>query len=113
MRLLVHSGEDVGDYVLHFLGSASWRIVLNFRLLSLMCRFIILLCAAYDKGQTEKEKNRIVCNVVILILFAAKLIFYSNAAIRGLFFNKVARPCETIGEPEYEETVSIRSGIRH
>ena len=51
-----------------------------------------MLCAAYDKGQTEKEKNRIVCNVVILILFAAKLIFYSNAAIRGLFFNKVPRP---------------------
>ena len=72
-----------------------------------------MLCAAYDKGQTEKEKNRIVCNVVILILFAAKLIFYSNAAIRGLFFNKVPRPCEMIGEPEYEETVSIRSGIRH
>jgi len=87
-RLLVHSGEDVGDFVLRFLGSASWRIVLNFRLLSLMCRFIILLCAAYDKGQTEKEKNRIVCNVVILMLFAANLIFYSNSAIRGLFFTK-------------------------
>lgn len=111
-RLLVHSGEGVGYFVLRFLGSASWRIVLNFRLLSLMCRFIILLCAAYDKGQMEKEKNRIVCNVVILISFVANLIFYSNAAIRGLFFNKVPRPCETIGEPEYEETIGIRSGIR-
>ena len=74
---------------------------------------ITLLCAAYDKEQTEKEKNRFVHDVVVLSLFAAKLIFYSNAAIRGLFFNKVPRPCETIGEPEYEETVSIRSGIRH
>ena len=57
-----------------------------------MCRFIILLCAAYDKEQTEKEKNRFVHDVVVLSLFAAKLIFYSNAAIRGLFFNKVPRP---------------------
>ena len=81
VHLLVHSGEDVGDSVLRFLGSASWRIVLNFRLLSLMCRFIILLCAAYDKGQTEKEKNRIVCNVAILMLFAANLIFCLNAAM--------------------------------
>ena len=80
-RLLVHSGEGVGYFVLRFLGSASWRIVLNFRLLSLMCRFIILLCAAYDKGQTEKEKNRIVCNVVILISFVANLIFSLNVAI--------------------------------
>ena len=77
-----------------------------------MCRFIILLCAAYDKEQTEKEKNRIVCNVVILILFVANLIFSLNATIRGLFFNQVPRPCETIGEPEYEETIGIRSGIR-
>lgn len=78
-----------------------------------MCRFIILLCAAYDKGQTEKEKNRIVCNVVILMWFAANLIFYLNVAIRRLlFFDKVPRPCETIGEPEYEETIGIRSGIR-
>lgn len=111
-RLLVHSGEDVGYFVLRFLGSASWRIVMNFRLLSLMCRFIILLCAAYDKGQTEKEKNRFVYNVVILMLFAANLIFHSNSAIRGLCFNKVPRPCETIGEQEYEETIGIRSGIR-
>ena len=77
-----------------------------------MCRFIILLCAAYDKGQTEKEKNRIVCNVVILILFVANLILCLNATIRGLCFNKVPRPCETIGEQGYEETIGIRSGIR-
>ena len=86
-HLLVHSGEDVGDFVLRFLGSASWRIVLNFRLLSLMCRFIILLCAAsYDKEQTEKEKNRFIHDIAILSWFAANLIFSLNVAIRGLFF---------------------------
>lgn len=64
-RLLVHSGEDVGDYVLRFLGSASWRIVLNISRFSLIWRYIILLCAAYDKEQTEKEKNRSIYNVVV------------------------------------------------
>ena len=71
---------------------SSWRIVLNFRLLSLMCRFIVLLCAACDKEQTEKEKNRFLHNVVVLSWFAANLIFSLNVAIRGLFFNKVPRP---------------------
>ena len=89
MRLLVHSGEDVGDYVLRFLGSTSWRIVLNVSWFGLMWRYIILLCTAYDKEQTEKEKNRFVHDVVILTWFAANLIFYLNVAIRGLFFNKV------------------------
>ena len=64
-RLLVHSGEDVGYFVLRFLGSASWRIVLNLRLLSLMCRFIILLCTAYYKEQTEKEKNSFLHDLVV------------------------------------------------
>ena len=29
------------------------------------------------------------------------------------FLTKIPDRSETIGEPEYEETVSIRSGIRH
>jgi len=78
------------SFVLCFLGSTSWRIVLNFRLLSLMCRFIILLCSAYDKEQTEKEKNRFIHDVVILRWFDANLIFYLNVAIRGLFFNDIS-----------------------
>ena len=66
--------------------------VLKFRLLSLMCQFIVLLCTAYDKEQTEKEKNRFLHNVVVWRWFAANLIFYLNATIRGSFFNKVPRP---------------------
>ena len=76
-----HSSKKVSDFILCFLGSASWRIVLNFRLLSLMCRFIILLCTAYDKEQTEKEKNRFVHDIVVLSLFAANIIFCLNVAI--------------------------------
>ena len=56
-----------------------------------MWRYIILLCTAYDKEQTEKEKNRFVHDVVILTWFAANLIFYLNVAIRGLFFNEIPR----------------------
>lgn len=55
-----------------------------------MCRFIILLCSAYDKEQTEKEKNRFIHDVVILRWFDANLIFYLNVAIRGLFFNDIS-----------------------
>ena len=55
-----------------------------------MCRFIILLCSAYDKEQTEKEKNRFIHDVVILRWFDANLIFYLNVEIRGLFFNDIS-----------------------
>ena len=76
------SRRDNGDFdvVLKIIGSiasrffcglfyvviySSWRIVLNFRLLGLMWWYITLLCAAYDKEQTEKEKNRFVHDVVV------------------------------------------------
>ena len=54
--------------------------------------YITLLCAAYDKEQTEKEMNRFLHNVVVLSWFAANLIFSLNVTIRDLFFNKVPRP---------------------